>query len=327
MHTKTKKNILRIGSSLLSNNKKNLLFSGVILGCSAILLNIFFISKKQQETLPPKDDITLFLENVMIREDGLFTLLGSKPMTLFDIAQTFPETEVEFKEAYEADKIFLEKCRTDPEHFHTDTMTLPEYREYHDQYVKNKYALRYRDHKKLWESWMCERGPISTPLYRLTSRKKFGLFVNIPNTLSVLKKYYTDFSQLTQTKFDVDTILDSIDDTESPFWNAVFKNHYLFGLIMGYGQKNSYLFNWSQQNSLAVNVTSLTRFKELSRLNQHINVIRKKNVTLHDLEVPYFVTFEIDNEVVERYSREREKIISFLQNKELIPFIQAQLSQ
>ena len=298
----------------------------VIVVLTVVLLNIFLNSKKKQEIpVIHKDSITLFLENMMIREDGLFTLLGSKPMTQFDITGTLSETEEELKQEYEEAKAFLEKCKQDPEHFHSDVMTIPEYKEFREKCLKYKHALRFHQHKKLWENWLHEKGCISNQIYKLTSREDNGLFINIPNAIYILEKYYADFSEITGFKFDVNTILDSIDDNASTFWNMVFKNHYLFGLIMGYGQKNSYLFDWVQQNSLSLNAISLCRFKELSRLNQHINVTRKLNVTVHDLEIPYFASFDIDNEDVERYSREREKIIHFLKDKELIPFILNQL--
>ncbi len=40
-----------------------------------------------------QDEITIFLENLMIRDGGLYTLLGSKPMTEFDITDTLDKTE------------------------------------------------------------------------------------------------------------------------------------------------------------------------------------------------------------------------------------------
>jgi hypothetical protein len=290
-----------------------------------IFLNIFLERiKKQRDARVEKSDITLFLENVMIREDGLFTLLGSKPITQFDIAETLIETEEEILREYEQSKDFLEKCRQDPEHFHSDNMQLPDYEVYREKCLKNRHALRFIDHKKLWENWLKEKGGISTPLYRLTYRKDQGMLINILNTLFILKKYYSDFSRMTEMEFDIQTILDSINDPESKFWDEVFKNHYLFGLLMGYGQKNAYLFDWISKNRLPLKAISFGRFKEFSRLNQHHELMRKIDVDIYDLEIPYFVSFEIDNEDVERYTREKEKIIAFLKDKDLISFVLSQ---
>src|SRR3972149_6054614 len=45
-----------------------------------------------KEPLPERQLCRLFLEHLMIREGGLYTLLGSKPMTEFEINEGFPET-------------------------------------------------------------------------------------------------------------------------------------------------------------------------------------------------------------------------------------------
>ena len=320
------KKTLRIRTPLLANNKKKLFVAAVIVVFALFLINILLNSKKKPElSASSKDDITLFLENLMIREDGLYTLLGSKAMTTFDITETLSETEEDFKRDYENARSFEEKCKSNPEHFHSDAMTLPDYKVYRERCLKNMHVMRFLHHKNLWENWLHEKGSVSNSIYKLTARGGRGLFVNVPNAISILKKYYADFSEKTGIEFDIDTIIDSIDDLESAFWNEVFKSNYLVGLMMGYGQKNSYLFDWAGKKSLPMNVISLGRFKELSRINQHRNVIGKINVDVHDLEIPYFATFEINSEDVERYSKEREKIIHFLKDKELVPFILTQL--
>lgn len=324
MNININKRPLRIIVPYLLKNKKKWLLFPAILVLALVLLNIFLNHKKQKPLFIKKDNTTFFLENLMIREDGLFTLLGSKPITQFDITGKISETEEEFQREYEELKAIREQHKHDPTYVYSK-IKLPEYEEFKKERLKDLPRMHFAFHKKIWERWLAEKGCLSNSVYKLTFRDSNGLFINVPNTIYILKKHYADFVEITGLPFDVDTILDSIDDQGSIFWQKVFTNRYLCGLILGYGQKNAFLFDWVRRNSLSLDSISLKRFHELSRFRHHAKLMLKANITVEDLEIPYFVTFDIDNEDVERYSREREKIVDFLKDKDLVAFVLDQL--
>lgn len=254
----------------------------------------------------------------MIRDGGIYTLLGSKPMTEFDITDILDETEEEMARTYEEIKNYLK------EHVSSNSSTLPTFEEYVKKCNLHRDEYKFRDSKKLWDAWLKTYGTVSTPSYKLFAWEgdfTVGLFINVPFLIHTLKKYHREFSQITEIESETDKILSTIEDKNSTFWKKVFTNHYLHGLLLGYGEKNAYLFNWVRTETLPLESISMLRFPELSRLDQHAKQTFKKKISIEDLPIPYFVSFEINDEEVERYSKEREKIISFLKNKEFTSFI------
>ncbi len=272
----------------------------------------------------PNNQIVTFVENLMIREGGFYTLLGSKPMTIFDITCTIEENEEDIARSYENSKLFFEKAKKDPEKSHTNGASLPDFEEYRAVCLSRLTTHQFLNKKMLWEVWLKKRGTFSTPAYILTSRRigkgEMGVFLNIPQMLHILKKHQNEFRQETGMEFEISAILDSFEDEYSVFWNKVCGNHYLLGLLLGYGEKNAYLFNWLKTNSLPLSAVSILRFPDLSRLEQTKTPALKKNNPVEDLPIPYFVSFEINDPEIQRYATEKEKIISFLKERDYIAF-------
>ncbi|MCH9609894.1 MAG: hypothetical protein S4CHLAM45_13800 [Chlamydiales bacterium] len=149
-----------------------------------------------------------------------------------------------------------------------------------------------------------------------------GLFVNVHQALYILKKYYNDFASVTETQFDLKTILDSIDDKNSSFWKKVFENHYLHGLLLGFGEKNSFLFDHTSKSDLVkIKAISFQRFKELSRSEKHSKGMMQPVVSIKNLVIPYFVTFNINDEIIDKYQKEKESIVQFLEEKNFTDFV------
>ncbi len=263
----------------------------------------------------------LFLENLMLRDGGLFTLLGSKPMILFNVTDDLERTEEEFVESYRHEKEDLEKVKQELD----SNTVIPTYEEFKQKQLRIREAHQFRERKKIWMNWISRRGIISTPAYKLFERgngdDKWGVFINVAQLQYLLNRYQKEFAQIVKVEFDPDTIVDSISDEDNIFWQKVFKNHFLLGILLGYGEKNAYLFDWARRNSLPLETIEIKRFSEMSRLALHSKEIFKKTVTVNDLVIPYFASFEIADQEMERYVREKEKIVNFLKDKDLITFV------
>lgn len=295
-----------------------------------LLCNIFFTLTASSEftSSDKEEDIRIFLENLMIRESGLYTLLGSKPMTLFNMTDSVDISEEGLLKSYLELKKFMEKTESDSEP-HKAKISLPDYETYKNKCFIGYKAFPFFHKKRLWEVWQAAYPHLSTPLYKLFSRRlskekpdaMVGLFINVPQTVHVLRKYRSEFYQFTGMEFDTDKILDTIEDENSIFWDRVLTNHFLLGLLLGYGEKNAYLFDWITKNTLSPQSMSIARFPELSRIEQDVKKTMKKSITIEDLPIPYFVTFEISDETVERYKKEREKIIPFFKDKDFVPCV------
>ena len=267
---------------------------------------------------------TLFIENLMLRDGGLFTLLGSKPMILFNITDDLERTEEEFIKGYQEEKESLEKAKQEPSNINVN-IAIPTYKEFKEKQLWLREKNQFRERKKIWEEWVSKRGCISTPIYKLIAREigndKWGLFINVLQMHYFLNKYHNEFAQIVQVEFDPNTIIDSIGNETNVFWQKVFKNHFLLGLLLGYGEKNAYLFDWIRRNSVPLESIVIHLFPATSRLECHTTEIFKKNVTIADLVIPYFASFEIDDQELERYVKEKKKIVSFISDQELVPFV------
>ena len=167
-----------------------------------------------------EDSEILFLENLMLREGGLYTLLGSKPMTEFNVIDRLDKTEEDFAKSYQDLKEFLEQAKQKPKHPNANT-PLPSYERFREKRIALRDDCKFCERKEIWEKWLAKRGFISIPLYKLLARgkgeKKLGLFINVVQVRYILKKYQNEFSQIVQVEFDPDTIIDSVSDENSIF--------------------------------------------------------------------------------------------------------------
>lgn len=262
-----------------------------------------------------KDKELLFLENVMIREGGLYVLMGSKPMCTFPVEDTgAPESEEEIKLAYErylAESImgnvqespvsydsFAEHCRNSV-HLHTRALWNAA-----QEKLKDYVGPRYR--------FVVRRNPFG-------ERRQGGLFINIPNTLYVLKRYSHDFIEVYGEPFDSEKVLEEITDEDSPFWTRVFGSNYTQGLLFGYGRQNSYEFDWQTKNAL--------NLPRLEIEGQPIEPLMKKNIKATDLRLPSISIYSLADEKLKKYERERDRILKELKGKDFEQTVKIWLSK
>ena len=216
-------------------------------------------------------------------------------MVDFYIDGGYPETEEEYRKDYAE---YLEK---DP---------ALSYEDYRSRY---KTALHNR-HQRLWKAWEQRMSQYVGPCYRfiafhsLLGTRKTGLFVNIPSTLLVLKQHYDEFVRINEGSFDPEEVIREISNEASPFWNRIFRSSYTIGLLLGYGKRNAFIFEWEQKNHLC-----LPRYSDLER---KLTTFSKKNVTVSDLPLPEFCTFSLGDEKMENYRQQREQIIRELRNQD-----------
>jgi len=285
---------------------------------SYIFLRTFWFFLLFTHTLPAAchpeldPDIAIFLDNLMIRDCGFYTLLGSKPMTEFDITEMVDTSEEGLQNDYKQYVAAL------PLEKKTSCVSYADYRE-HALDNNSKPGGHIFDRKRRWEAWVRKMGLVSTARYKLVQWNgayQAGLFINVPQMVHHLKQYQQEIESVTEMHFDPTTILDEIECKDSIFWKKVFASHYLHGLLLGFGQKNAYLFDWAQSKELSFN-----HFSDNQRWQKNIHRIAKTHVSIRDLPIPSFVTFGLCDEQVERYKKERTQIIEFLEKKDWMPFV------
>lgn len=259
---------------------------------------------------PEKTPEVLFLENAMIREKGLYVLLGSKPMSSFYIEDAFSEAAE--KSRYE--KYLLE--------IHAKNSSPTNYEEF-----KKQHALPLRLHyRELWNKWNDKMQASISPCYRFISRKApfghesdFGLFINVPRTTYILKEHHESFSQITGISFDPFKILDEISDNCSLFWEKAFQSHYLMGLLFGFGEMNAFFFDWGAKHNFFP-------YSQEIDIDQQPSVWDKAHVSYFDLKLPLFGVYSINDSSLKNYRKERNYIMKQLKGKNFMKVVMEWLS-
>lgn len=194
-----------------------------------------------------------FFSELMIEEGGIFTLMGSKPLT----------------EVY-----------WDQKKGKMDQWELVE-REVH-----------------LSGNFLLIQGKES---HWLEGGKKIELdrvsFVNVKQTVCVLEDYYDAFSSLVGFEFDpLEVVLEM--KQGSRFWDRLkeSRNHYLWGLLYGFGEKNAHAFHQKYSGKG-------DKMVEYCSYQEEVDV-----PSIKELLIPWFVSFSREDPVIQKYRDERSKI-------------------
>jgi hypothetical protein len=271
---------------------------------NAILLAASFLILSSSAQLVPQDEEKVFLENIMIRQSGIYTLLGTKPMTLLDITMDIDVDDDEIKERYTKIKKAAENGRI------RNADTLPNYHQFYAQYKKEAVHLSHLRFPSQWSKWLKLRAKDVAPQYlfceRRISRGKSGIFVNKPSALFILNRHKEAFVAKTGTDFNPNEKIEQIQNNEDPFWKKVFESHYLLGLLLGYGERNAFMFDWYISRGIRPQYTSSFCTPEVDQRNQ---LMLKSSISIDEVPVPIFRLFSPSDEKLETYKKERERIV------------------
>lgn len=220
-----------------------------------------------------------FFRDVMLEEGGIYTLCGSKPITLITISYD-SDDEIQ---AYLAQLSEEEK-----EELHIDM----------------DYNLPAN-----WEKWEKIKARFTLEKYLFFKKKDpddpnnaFIFLVDKLKTSNILRENYEDFVRFTGINFDPDQIVDEIQNEESTFWKRSFANAALIGLLFGYGHDNSWNFYWMYYDDSCKKKSPSSNF-------HFSDEMRRGKATLSDFPLPIFASFVDQNDpVIIKYRKEREEI-------------------
>ncbi len=240
--------------------KKWIIFSLVGL---AIISWLPYQYKKQQTE-------RAFAEYLLIRETGIYTLLGSKPITSVLLSYK----QVNNSKPAEPTPIFGLQF-TKSNHFKKE---LPD----------------------LWKHWK-KRRPINSSHFSLvTIREKSSedlCLVNKNLVRAALQEYYSKIAEHLGEDFNIDDVINTIDEPDSYFWTKIFKHHLACGIFYGYGIENSEKFKIDTSNA-----------KFSNSIKDLLNARFKKNISLSDLPLPMFKSFSDPDPMIAKYKTERQQI-------------------
>lgn len=287
--------------------KKNYFISIISLLSLTFFLFLIFDSRILKKRKEDGESLTCFLTNVMIRENGIYTLLGSKPMTTFNIdSGALPYSKEDMLSLYE--NIISENPTL------KGNLSFSDYQKTVSEALEKKYLK----HEELWHSWMKEYGTKRNKRFVFCSIKSpygdrsEGLFINIPVTTYILSKYQDLIQKRIGFSFDPYTVLNEVSSENSVFWEKIFKDHVIMGILLGYGERNAFI--WELEDNLNESL-------QCKPINATINdseyskILVKEEVTIDDLLIPLFVSFSQYDPEIERYQQERKFIMSKISKK------------
>jgi len=241
-------------------------------------IHSFALSKEE------KTSLNEFFCDLLFADGGAYTLYGTKPMTLSLIHK--PLTEDENKSLNSLSKKEKEKL----------------------------YSFRPNlDFLKYYLNWEKVKPKLSFNHYlfgkfSLNEHYDVLFFVNIEMAIRTLIKYYNDYKRILGYDFDPFKIVFEVENPQSQFWNDIIKNHALLGILLGYGQANSWFFKWNLQYDNAD-----SKMGNFIR-HLHSKFYEKKIIkypTSRYFSLPTFRsygTYPDDKELLNRYNKERKKI-------------------
>lgn len=258
------------------------------LNALTLFFSILFLISGCEKPIPPsKIDLTSeeaiwmeqFFTGLLLQNRGIYTLCGSKPITCITL------------------------------NYYTDE----EIQAYYDQMTEEekKTAVYVEDYQlaQNWEKWEKVRSRFPIQRYLLykkqdtTSPKCAQVyFVDPKKVAETLSKNYTAFRDV--TGFDFDPLQEAhLIEKGSPFWSKVKDHPVIYGLLFGFGLKNSLVFYWKNWGM----TEKCQQFPDIMEPFVSDSLIDGKS-TIENLKLPAFMSFFKNDEVIESYKKEREAI-------------------
>ena len=230
-----------------------------------------------------------FFKGIMLQNQAIYTLCGSKPLTM----------------------IPLENLKSDAKS------------------KKNRIVMEDYHLSENWKKW--EKVKSNFHLGRYAFFKKADLenptqeaiyFADLTKIALLLQENYAHFKR--ETGLDFNPLAESLAlEKGSEFWTKTFECPALVGLLLGYGMKNSFCFQWKYCNLPQTH----EKFAD-SILFQFSDQPQSGKATFDKLPLPIFASFaEGEDEVVEKYKREREIIREAYDEKDFLTLTIQKLTQ
>ena len=215
----------------------------------------------------------------MLEEEAIFTLWGSKPMTL----------------------IILDH--------HDETEYLVWYEKFSEEEKQNCRIIETYDLPENWEKWSKISHKFPMKNYLLVKRKlsdddsiSYVYFVDIGQTTSMMQKHYSTFKQILGFDFDPIEVVYDIQNNNSRFWTSVEQSSLLMGFLFGYGELNATAFHLKSREKLENSIEFLEPRPSRKSL------VGKVGISTENFPIPAFMSFDEPDAVIEQYQKEREAI-------------------
>lgn len=237
-----------------------------------------------------------FFRGIMLQNQAIYTLCGSKPMTVISL-----DAEEEFHPNNDS-KSKAKKDRIVMEDYHL-LQNWKNWEQAKSRFQFNRYVFFQKEDSA---------GSKNATIY----------FADLTKVALVLQEHYNTFKR--ETGMDFNPLNESLKlEKGSEFWDKAFDNPALLGILLGYGVKNSFCFLWKYgdlpEGHQQLAESLVFRFSDKPQGGK---------ATFDKLSLPIFASFsQGEDEVIEKYKREREIIKETYEEKDFLTLTLQMLTQ
>jgi hypothetical protein len=238
--------------------------------------------------------MTNFFNDIMLEDEGIYTLLGSKPLT----------------------RIVLYHYTEDQKRDYYDKLS--------DEEKKNMRFIERDDLPENWNKWEAIQARFPLKRYLLFKEDlpddpeaSYVYFVDILKTAVTIQEHYDLFRKVVGFDFDPREVVLEMPRKDSNFWKKAGENSVLWGILFGYGNMNSWAFHWKH---FAPSPAGADFDKILTPRSSDKFITGKTKITLENFSIPSFMSFDENDEVVQRYKKERRQIQKAYRGKDFLDF-------
>ncbi len=222
----------------------------------------------------------------LIREGAIYTLLGDKPISDFGA-------------------ISRKKERLEPHDL--QKVTVVDVSSSKLTFTKNDFYKK--ELIDLWSKWKKRHSISNNKFAFVCIGEELDGDLYLVNKLSVkdiLNRYYFLFTKSLGREFNVNTVIEQIDDPKSLFWTHMVNcdyGHICMGLLYGFGLENTMKF---EKRSISDSFETGYLLDEPEGVL--LNLGFTKEVSVNDLLLPHYRLFFDPDPVLEHYKKERARI-------------------
>jgi len=264
-----------------------------------------------------KELLRHFFDELMLRASGAYVLWGTKPIADYT-ACFFTQDEI----------------RKANEEF--ENITLEEKEELSKRQVSFPIIT-----KKHWQVW--EKIKNQLPMHNFIITTKVWrephapdiVIINLTNLIVVLDDNYELFRQKIGYDFNSAEVAFEFTDGKgnfTEFWEKVYQDEVLKGLIFGYGKQNALFYkHWWEDfycnGEIKNHPKKLDFWKNVKFHCAHSKqAVYKENLSYNEIELPFFSYLPHDR-VIERYEQQRKEIIKMYKGKDSLKVTLQKLSE
>lgn len=331
----------------MKNIYKNIIYS-------LLILSIFFASCVQQTNKRNKQfDLTeeeyLFLEkffrSFMLREIAIYTLVGSKPLTTMILSYKKESAKLNEQNKNEYIYFLLNKNNKKDMKFYEN---LSSFEKKEKTFLVEDKNFIY-DIEDLWDKWEKIQHRFNIKKHFLLVKKERPesewkdifpdtaamydvFFVDVFKTANIIQDNYELFKQAVGYDFDPFKVVLELQNNSSKFWDIIggkdpWKYSYLWGLLFGFGKKNSFYNYWNSRHYRDSNceekeklvATSIKKWSSC-KYKHRPSFSDPDAYTISNFTIPLFCSYTEKDPVVIQYEKEKKSIKKLYKGKDFVNF-------